>query len=65
MSSDLVDDAPTGQVTRFHAKSTEPSEGDGRGAAWDRYAADADRQVAAILLRRAVALRAAAAEDRE
>ena len=45
--------------------TSEPSEGDGRGAAWDRYAAGADRQVAAIELRQAAALRAAAAKDRE
>jgi len=36
-----------------------------RGAEWDRYAAGVDREVAAMLLRQAVAERAAAARERE
>jgi diguanylate cyclase (GGDEF)-like protein len=50
--TDVIDDASTG-------------DGGDREAAWDRYAAGADRQVAAMLLHEAVALRAAAAKDRE
>ena len=60
-----VDDAPNGKVVSPDENSTEPLEGDGRGAAWDRYAAGIERQMAAIALRQAAALRAAAAEDCE
>src|SRR5205814_95887 len=60
-----VDDVSTGEATPPHDTGTEPSEGDGRGAAWDRYSAGVDRQMAAIVLRQAAALRAAAAKDRE
>jgi diguanylate cyclase (GGDEF)-like protein len=54
-----------GQVTPSDDNSAVPPDDDGRGAAWDRYAAGVDRQVATILLRQAAALRVAAAKDRE